>query len=57
MVSVTDEGAASRSLAAVGDVTSLRHVVVSAHSDVTVSTGIARSHKTHILAVDCWKLQ
>jgi len=44
MVSVTDEGAASRSLAAVGDVTSLRHVVVSAHSDVTVSTGIARSH-------------
>ena len=52
---MTDEGAASRSLAAVGDVTSLRHVIVSAHSDVAVYTSVARSrisaHKTRSLIV------
>ena len=43
LVAVTDEDVASRSLAAECDVTGLRHVVVSAHSDVTVSTSTARS--------------
>jgi len=43
LVAVTDEGAASRSLAAVCDVTDMRHVVVSAHYDVTLFTSTARS--------------
>jgi len=43
VVAMTDEGAASRSLATVCDVTDLRYVVVSAHFDVTVSTSTARS--------------
>jgi len=41
-VAVTDEGAASRSLVAVCDVTDIRHVVVSAHFDVAVFTSTAR---------------
>jgi len=39
---MADEGVASRSLAAVDDVTDLRHVVVSAHFDVAVFTSTTR---------------
>lgn len=39
---MTDEDAAGRSLAAVCDVTDLRHVIVTAHHDVAVFTGTAR---------------